>query len=28
LILGVISLIAWITVFFDQLPCFLGGSGC
>ena len=28
LILGIISLIAWITLFNDQLPCFLGGSGC
>jgi hypothetical protein len=28
LILGIISLLAWITLFNDQLPCFLGGSGC
>jgi len=28
LILGIISLMAWITLFNDQLPCFLGGSGC
>jgi len=28
LILGIISLTAWITLFNDQLPCFLGGLGC
>jgi hypothetical protein len=28
LILGIISLMAWITLFNDQLPCFLGGLGC
>ena len=27
-IVGVVALSAWVTLFVDQLPCFLGGSGC
>jgi hypothetical protein len=27
-LVGIVSLWAWITLFVDQLPCFFGGSGC
>ena len=27
-IVGLVALSAWVTLFVDQLPCFLGGSGC
>jgi hypothetical protein len=28
LFVGLMALSAWITIFVDQLPCFLGGTGC
>jgi hypothetical protein len=28
LLVGLMALSAWITIFVDQLPCFLGGTGC
>ena len=28
ILVGAISLSAWLTLFLDQLPCFLGGQGC
>jgi hypothetical protein len=28
ILVGVFSLSAWLTLFLDQLPCFLGGQGC
>jgi hypothetical protein len=27
-IVGLMALSAWVTLFVDQLPCFLGGMGC
>jgi len=27
-IVGLMALSAWATLFVDQLPCFLGGTGC
>jgi hypothetical protein len=28
IMLGLMALFAWATLFVDQLPCFLGGMGC
>jgi len=28
ILVGAFSLSAWLTLFLDQLPCFLGGQGC
>lgn len=28
MLVGIIAASAWITLFLDQLPCFLGGKGC
>ena len=28
ILVGAFSLFAWLTLFLDQLPCFLGGQGC
>lgn len=28
ILVGVFSISAWLTLFLDQLPCFLGGQGC
>lgn len=25
---GLFAIAAWVTLFLDQLPCFLGGKGC
>jgi hypothetical protein len=27
-LVGLFAVLAWITLFIDQLPCFLGGKGC
>jgi hypothetical protein len=27
-LVALFSVTAWVTVFLDQLPCFLGGKGC
>jgi hypothetical protein len=28
LVVATFALLAWITLFLDQLPCFIGGKGC
>jgi hypothetical protein len=27
-LVGLFAVLAWTTLFIDQLPCFLGGKGC
>lgn len=28
ILVGLFAVAAWVTLFVDQLPCFLGGNGC